>query len=148
MDRRAEALRAMRMGGVSFMTTPNYSVTLNVPRWDDLYAIKRIGLIHAEMIGEGMPTALHVNGRTDTDFRRWAEFIAARDEVTHIAYEFTTGTGWVRRRDHHAAWLCGLARDVGRPLHLVVRGGKIWSAASRRPSPASRCWRLTSSCGR
>src|SRR5262249_1836051 len=42
---------------------------------------------------------------------------------THIAYEFTTGTGWARRREHHAAWLRGLARDVPRPLHLVVRGG-------------------------
>jgi hypothetical protein len=123
MDKRSELIRMMRNGGVGLMTTPNYSVTLNVPRWDDLYAIKRIGLVYAEMTGEGMPTALHVNGRTDTDFKRWAEFIVARDEVTHVAYEFTTGTGWARRRENHAAWLCGLARDVGRPLHLVVRGG-------------------------
>jgi hypothetical protein len=66
---------------------------------------------------------MHVNGRTDTDFQRWAEFIVARDEVTHVAYEFITGPGWATRREHHAAWLCGLARDIGRPLHLVVRGG-------------------------
>jgi hypothetical protein len=123
MDKRAEVIRAMRAAGVSLMTTPNYSVTVNVPRWDDLHAIKRIGLVYAEMIGEGMPTALHINGRTDTDFKHWAEFIVARDEVTHVAYEFTTGTGWTSRRERHAAWLCGLARDVGRPLHLVVRGG-------------------------
>lgn len=123
MDTRASMIRALRKAGVSLMTTPNYSVTINAPRWDDLYAIKRIGLVYAEMIGEGMPTALHVNGRTDTDFKRWAEFIAGRDEVTHIAYEFTTGTGWPKRRDAHAAWLCGLAQNVGRPLHLVVRGG-------------------------
>ena len=123
MDKRAEVVRAMRAAGVSLMTTPNYSVTVNVPRWDDLYAIKRIGLVYAEMIGEGMPTALHVNGRTDTDFQRWAEFIVARDEVAHVAYEFITGPGWATRRERHAAWLCGLARDIGRPLHLVVRGG-------------------------
>lgn len=122
-ERRTSLIRALRVAGVGFMTTPNYSVTVNAPCWDDLYAIKRIGLVFAEMIGEGMPTALHVNGRTDTDFKRWAEFIAAREEVTHVAYEFTTGTGWPRRRDDHAKWLCGLARDVGRPLHLVVRGG-------------------------
>lgn len=123
MEKRASMIRTLRGAGVSLMTTPNYSVTVNAPRWDDLYAIKRIGLVYAEIIGEGMPTALHVNGRTDTDFKRWAEFIASRDEVTHVAYEFTTGTGWQRRRDDHANWLCGLARDVGRPLHLVVRGG-------------------------
>jgi hypothetical protein len=121
--RRAAIIGAMRQAGVSMTTTPNYSLTLNVPRWDDLYAMKRIGLVHAEFLAEGMPAALHVNGRTDTDFKRWAEFIAARDEVTHVAYEFTTGSGWAGRRRQHAAWLTGLAADVGRPLHLVVRGG-------------------------
>jgi hypothetical protein len=123
MDKRANVIRALRSAGVNLMTTPNYSVTVNVPRWDDLHAIKRIGLVYAEMIDEGMPTALHVNGRTDTDFKHWAEFITARNEVTHVAFEFTTGTGWAGRRERHAAWLCDLARDVGRPLHLIVRGG-------------------------
>jgi Domain of unknown function (DUF4417) len=123
MSQRAEVIRTMQRAGACFMTTPNYSLTVNVPRWDDLYAIKRIGLVHSEMIGEGVPTALHVNGRTDTDFKRWAEFIVAREEVTHVAYEFTTGTRWAKRRQDHAVWLCGLARDVGRPLHLIVRGG-------------------------
>lgn len=123
IPRRAAIIRAMREAGVSMTTTPNYSLTLNVPRWDDLYAMKRIGLVHAEFLSEGMPAALHVNGRTDTDFRRWAEFISAREEITHVAYEFTTGPGWAGRRQQHTSWLTGLARDVGRPLHLVVRGG-------------------------
>ncbi len=122
MPARAAFIRTLRATGIGLMTTPNYSVTVNAPRWDDLYAIKRIGLVYAEMIGEGMPTALHVNGRTDRDFKRWAEFITARDEITHIAYEFTTGTGWPMRLERHADWLCGLGRDVGRPLHLVIRG--------------------------
>ncbi len=128
MAARAAFVRTLRAAGVGLMTTPNYSVTVNAPRWDDLYAIKRIGLVYAEMIGEGMPTALHVNGRTDRDFKRWAEFITARDEITHVAYEFTTGTGWPTRLDQHADWLCGLARDVGRSLHLVVRGGSDLAA--------------------
>jgi hypothetical protein len=122
-SRRTTIIRAMRAAGVSLTTTPNYSLIVNAPRWDDLYAMKRIGLVHAEFIAEGMPAALHVNGRTDTDFRRWAEFIAARDEITHVAYEFTTGTGRALRRDQHAIWLTGLAGEVGRPLHLIVRGG-------------------------
>lgn len=121
--RRAAIIRAMRQAGVSMATTPNYSLTLNVPRWDDLYAMKRIGLVHAEFLDEGMPAALHVNGRTDVDFKRWAEFVTARDEITHVAYEFTTGPGWAARRRQHTAWLTGLAANVGRPLHLVVRGG-------------------------
>jgi hypothetical protein len=122
-ETRLEVIRAMRIGGIAMVTTPNYSLTINAPRWDDLHAIKRIGLVHAEFVGEGMPAALHVNGRTDTDFRRWTDFVAAREEVTHIAYEFTTGSRWARRRQQHAAWLCDLAINAGRPLHLVVRGG-------------------------
>jgi hypothetical protein len=85
--------------------------------------MKRIGLVHAEFLDAGMPAALHINGRTDTDFKRWTEFIVARDEITHVAYEFTTGPGWADRRRQHAAWLLHLATNVGRPLHLVVRGG-------------------------
>jgi len=66
---------------------------------------------------------LHVNARTETDFRRWAAYIRERPEVTDVAFEFTTGTGWGDRRNVHAAWLVELARTAGRPLGLVVRGG-------------------------
>jgi hypothetical protein len=123
IPRRAAIIRAMREAGVGMTTTPNYSLTLNVPRWDDLYAMKRIALVHAEFLDAGMPAALHVNGRTDTDFKRWAEFIVARDEITHVAYEFTTGPGWAGRRQQHTGWLTTLAADVGRPLQFIVRGG-------------------------
>ena len=72
---------------------------------------------------EGLSAALHVNGRTEADFARWASYLASRPEITHVSYEFGTGTGWARRRVQHAAWLAGLALSVGRPLTLVVRGG-------------------------
>lgn len=122
---RIAVIRAMRAAGVGIVTTPNFSLTLNAPRWDDLHAMKRIALVHAEFIGEGMPAALHVNGRTDRDFERWTEFIVAREEITHISYEFTTGPRWAGRRQQHSAWLCGLAANAGRPLHLIVRGGTV-----------------------
>jgi len=85
--------------------------------------MKRIAIVHEEFLREGMPAALHTNGRTDADFARWASYVADRPEITHIAYEFTTGTGRAGRREQHAKWLAALAADVGRPLHLVMRGG-------------------------
>jgi hypothetical protein len=118
---RRRIIRALKNAGVGMVTTPNFSVVVNVPRWDDLHAIKRIGLVHSEFLSEGMPAALHVNGRNDSDFKRWEEFIAAREEITHIAYEFTT-VGPLRR-PQHAAWLADMAANVGRPLHLVMRSG-------------------------
>ena len=120
---RLEIIRAMLSSGIGMVTTPNYSLFTDRPRHDNLYAMKRIATVHEEFLRVGMPAALHVNGRTDTDFRRWAEYIADRPEVTHIAYEFTTGTSWSGRRGQHAAWLIGLNRRVGRPLHLMLRGG-------------------------
>ena len=122
-EARRPIIRAMRRAGIIFATTPNYSLFTDVPRWDDLHSVKRIALVHSEFLEEGLPTALHVNSRTEHDFSRWKEYVAARPEVTHIAYEFTTGTGWAGRCEQHAEWLIDLARAVARPLHLVVRGG-------------------------
>jgi len=121
--KRRELIRILRLIGVAFTTTPNYSLFIDAPRWDDMHAMKRIAIVHHEFLSEGLPAALHVNGRTHTDFRRWTEFVADRPEITHVAYEFTTGTAWAGRQDLHTEWLCGLAAGVGRPLSLVLRGG-------------------------
>jgi hypothetical protein len=43
--------------------------------------------------------------------------------VTHIAYEFTTGTARVARRAFHIEGLMSIACSAGRPLDLIVRGG-------------------------
>lgn len=120
---RLKIIRAMKSAGVGLVTTPNYSLFIDRPRQDNLHAIKRIAIVHEEFLREGIPAALHTNARTEADFGRWAAYVAAHPEITHIAYEFTTGTGRAGRREQHAAWLAEMAVEVGRPLHLVVRGG-------------------------
>lgn len=121
--RRRSIISQLRAMGVSLATTPNYSLFIDQPRWDDMHAMKRIGLVHEEFQSEGLPTALHVNARTETDVKRWTDYIGNRPEITHVAYEFATGTGWARRQEVHADWLAGMARAVGRPLYLIIRGG-------------------------
>ena len=122
-ERRAAVIRGLRSLGVAGTTSPNYSLFIDQPRWDDLHAMKRIAIIHSEMLNEGLPVALHVNGRTETDFQRWSTYIRSRPEIHTLAYEFATGTGWIGRRDLHIKWLGELALRVGRPLDLIVRGG-------------------------
>lgn len=122
-DKRREIIRSLSTTGVVLVTTPNYSLFTDVPRWTDLHAKKRIAIVHQEFLQEGVPAALHVNGRTQTDFEHWAEFVAARPEITHLAYEFATGCGSPLRREQHAAWLADIASAAGRSLDLVVRGG-------------------------
>jgi hypothetical protein len=120
---RRDAIRDLLDLGISMVTTPNYSLFTDQPRWDDMHSMKRIAIVHQEFLSEGLPAALHVNARTDKDWERWIEYIGGRPEITHIAYEFGTGSGWPGRIDWHAKQLADLAGTVDRPLHLVVRGG-------------------------
>jgi hypothetical protein len=120
---RPAILAALQALGVALVTTPNFSVLTDVPRTDNLHAMKRILLAWTEMAGAGLPAALHVNGRTQHDYARWAELIAERPEIEILAFEFATGCGRGERIEWHVAQLCALADRVGRPLALVIRGG-------------------------
>lgn len=120
---RREAIRKLVALKVAIVTTPNFSLFTDQPRWDDMHSMKRIAILHQEFLSEGLPAALHLNARTERDWERWAEFVVARPEVTHVSFEFATGAGWGERMDWHAHQLTELARAVGRPLHLVLRGG-------------------------
>lgn len=122
-SQRLDAIRALRDLGIALVTTPNFSLFTDQPRWDDLHSMKRIAIVHEEFLRMGLPAALHVNARTDRDWERWIEYIAQRPEVTHIAFEFGTGAGWPTRIQWHADQLLHLGAAVGRPLHLVLRGG-------------------------
>ncbi|MGO8455449.1 hypothetical protein ACC779_37100 [Rhizobium ruizarguesonis] len=115
-----EHLQAM---DISLITPPNFSVLTNVPRTDNLHAMKRILIAFMEMAQAGLPAALHVNARTERDYDRWTEVIAKRKEIQCLTVEFATGAGRGGRIDWHIACLRALATAVDRPLRLVVRGG-------------------------
>jgi hypothetical protein len=123
LKERAAILDALKVLGIALVTTPNYSVLTDVPRTDNLHAMKRILLAWTEMAAAGLPTALHVNGRTLHDYVRWGDLIAERPEIEILSFEFATGCGRGERIDWHIAQLCALADRIGRPLALVIRGG-------------------------
>lgn len=120
---RSALLDGLRQLGITLATSPNYSVLNDVPRTDNLHAMKRILLAWSEMGAAGLPAALHVNARTEQDYARWGNLIMARPEIAVLAFEFSTGCGRGERIDWHVAQLCRIARFVGRPLSLVIRGG-------------------------
>jgi hypothetical protein len=120
---REKILQSMKALDIDLITVPNFSLLTDVPRWDNLHAMKRIAITWAEFATAGLPTALHVNARTDRDYERWAEFISAREEVTCLAFEFGTAAGWPGRIEWHIAHLCELARSSARPMSIAVRGG-------------------------
>ena len=120
---RAAMLEQLAALDIALITPPNYSVLTDVPRTDNMHAMKRILMAAVEMMQAGLPTALHVNARTERDYERWAELIAERPEIQCLAFEFATGTGRGERLDWHVAQLSALAARVPQPLGLVVRGG-------------------------
>ncbi len=117
---RVEILRQLATLGITAITTPNFSVFSDVPRWDNFHDMKRIALCWREILDAGVPAALHVNARATRDWERWADFVRFHAEVDAIAYEFATGAA--ARFSYHVDELCHLADRVGRPLNLIVRG--------------------------
>ena len=120
---RSDLLAGLKNIGVELITSPNFSLLSDVPRTDNLHAIKRIALVWSEIVRAGISGALHINARTDTDYDSWADFIRERSEVAVLSFEFATGCGRSDRIDWHVKKLCELASKVARPLHLIVRGG-------------------------
>ena len=107
----------------SLVTTPNYSTGFDVPRPEDLVNIKRIAKTWVELTSWNLPVSLHLNARTDHDWARWTDFIKEREEINSVTFEFRTAAR-AARSQFHVEKLLGLADSVGRPLQIVVRGGR------------------------
>src|SRR5205085_1458214 len=85
--------------------------------------MKRIAICWHDFAKRGIPTALHLNARTDRDWQRWIEFLNVHDEITSVAFEFATGAAPLQRARWYVRQLKVMAERVRRPLQLVVRGG-------------------------
>jgi hypothetical protein len=115
-------IRAMPDFGIAMVTTPNFSLALTEVRPTQMHAMSRIALTNHEFLIGRVPSALHLGASTERDYERWGDFLAPRDEITHVAVDFSTGPARVERRDFHLDYLRALAARVGRPLHLVLKG--------------------------
>jgi hypothetical protein len=122
-SQRRVILSALPDLGIELITAPNYSLFTDVPRHDNMYNIKRIGIAWYEAIDSEMPCALHLNARTEHDYARLTSFISRRAEATDVAFEFKTGGAWRGRRSFHEHHLAEVARRVAKPLRILTVGG-------------------------
>ena len=104
-------------------TTPNFSSIIDVPRPDNLHALKRILICWEEIQDAGIAGAVHLNARTDHDMQRMAEFIRIHKEIEFVACEFLTGAASVECANSYLTRIKRLIAKVDRPLKLVLRGG-------------------------
>jgi len=119
----AELGAQLRALSPSLVTTPNYSTGFDVPRPEDLVNIKRIAMTWVELSSYNLPVSLHVNARTDNDWARLSDFIREREEINSLTFEFRT-VGFAKRSEWHVDKLISLAERVGRPLQIILRGGR------------------------
>jgi hypothetical protein len=122
-EKREAVIASLGALKVDLVTSPNYSLFTDEPRYNDLYNIKRIGVAWQEVIAGGVSSALHLNARTRRDYERLTEFIAARPEVSEAAFEFGTGANWPLRRGFHIENLAAMPMQIGRSLRLIMIGG-------------------------
>jgi hypothetical protein len=115
----------------ALVTVPNFSLFVDVPREDNLHNMKRIAICWYELANAGIPAAIHLNGRTDMDWDRWIEFLITHREIDAIAVEFATGLRNPDRGRWHVEQLERMRREVGRDLHLVIRGERFADRLNR-----------------
>lgn len=119
-------MQQFKANGVTLATTPNYSLLADVPRHDNMHALKRIASTWAQVHDAGIPTALHINGRTPRDFERLAGFLRVHDEISTVAFEYTTGPASRERGEYFTDRLLRFADAAGRPLSIILRGGLLF----------------------
>lgn len=122
-SQRRMILKALTNLGIELITSPNYSLFTDIPRHDNLYNIKRIGIAWYEAVDLQLPCALHLNARTPRDYERLTRFIRQRAETTDVAFEFKTGGAWPGRRAFHYHQLAEVARRAVKPLRMLMVGG-------------------------
>lgn len=108
----------------ALVTTPNFSVFSNVPRWADMHSVKRIAICWHEMASAGLPTSVHVNARTPHDYLRWTKFLIEHEEIQSVAFEFGTGAGIPARTPWHLKMLKMLGTGTRSRLKLILKGGR------------------------
>jgi hypothetical protein len=108
---------------------PNYSVITDVPRWENMHAMKRIAIVWSEFMERGVPTALTLNARTDRDWERFTEFALARPELQAVAVELGTGARYADRREFMLPRLRSLGLAADGRLRLFMRGGRSHQAS-------------------
>lgn len=116
----ADALKPLQP---TFVSTPNYSMFLDVPRHDNLINLRRIEISAIEFASVGLPVVCHIHGRTPRDYQRMAEFVKRSPGISVIAAEFGTMGRSPERKQWHAKHLSTLAQSVGRSLTIVARAG-------------------------
>jgi len=110
--------------GISHITAPNFSFTLNEPRAEHLVNRSR-SLCEAErMSAAGLSVIPHVNAFNQKDWTCWRDFLRDHPHLSMMCQEFQTGLANGKRARWHIHQMCNVEQALGRGLHLIAAGGR------------------------
>lgn len=132
----------------TWMIAPNYSVITDVPRWDNLHAIKRIALTWSEFSAAGIPVALPVipqavvlnvctTPRRNTNTSRsraamvWTRSPVNADPASSEMWKNPRPSRTMMQRSEHS-WVC-MGRSSAPGSHRSL--ARLWGRGGRRSSP-------------
>ena len=113
-------LSALRIRG---MTVPNFSFMNDVPRLNSLYNLTRIFRVAERISAAGIPTILHLQASTPSDWNQWIDVLRYQRGMSVVALEFQTGTRRQIIGNRYYLRLIELQDRLGRAIHPLVIGG-------------------------
>ena len=117
---------------VDFVTAPNFSMFLNVPRTDNVVNRNR-SLLSAEALSKaGCSVVPYISALTPFDWDFWDGFFRERPGLSVCVKEFQKGDAHAERG---AQWITSFRRledSVGRTLHLLAVAGRRHITALRQ----------------
>lgn len=110
--------------GIQYVTAPNYSFPLNVPRPEHLVNRRRILLSAERMSAAGLNVIPHLNAVSEADWHCWRDFLKEHPHLYYVAMEFQTGLCQRFKAKWHLCQLLNLQEAIGREVHLIAVGGR------------------------
>ena len=110
--------------GIEFITSPNFSFPLDVPRTVHLVNRKRSLICAQEFSDAGICVVPHLNAVTQKDWDFWRDFLREYSHIKLVAKEFQTGGRDKRVARWHIDQLRRIEDALGRGIHLIAVGGR------------------------
>jgi len=117
---------AERLAGldIEHIIAPNFSLPLEIPRFDNIANVRRSLVCAEEFSKVGMSVIPYIAGVTEHDWDFWEGFLREHREINIIAKEFQTGPSNNEVALWHIGHLLRLQDRIKRGLHLVAIGGR------------------------
>jgi hypothetical protein len=110
--------------GIQYAVAPDFSMAVNLPRFDHLANRRRSLICAEEMSAVGISVVPYIAAVAEKDWEFWVWFLREHPQIVSVCKEFQTGA-----RNHTiAAWHLQHMRDLeqklGRGLHVFAVGGR------------------------